>query len=595
MRAAIYARYSTDMQRAASIEDQARNCRKRADAEGWEIVATFADEAITGSDASRPQYQSMLDAGNRREFDILLVDDLSRFARDSVEQERSIRRLEFQGLRIIAVSDGYDSTSKARKMHRGFKGLMNEIFLDDLRDKTHRGLEGQARRGFWTGGRPYGYRLKAITDPTKHDQYGQPVKIGSKLEIDPRQAEVVRDIFQRFADGQSHRGIAAELNRLGVPSPGSTWNRQTRRCSGWMGSAIRVITHAPIYGGLVRWNANQYVTNPDTGKYSRRVRPKAEWVEYRDESLRIIPDALIDKARNRTKARTSTDERIRSGGKAKYLLSGLLRCGCCNHNYVMANRTSYACGGYRDGDSCKNDIMVGRQDLENAVLGPIHKELLSPERVAKMAEEMQRLFAEHLRAHASQAQQRPKQLAELDARIERLRDRLKNGDPDLTTDELQGAIDRAIEKRKELEAVLPEAKQSATVLAALPRAVALYRQQIELGLEGDARAALKARAILRQLFNGRIVLRPCTDRSLWAEYEIQPRALVKVGTGGGAEGDRTLDLRIANATLSQLSYRPTTRPAILAIATRRVQWRFGRRNLGIASFRRLTGYARRRL
>ena len=55
-------------------------------------------------------------------------------------------------LRIVATSDGYDSTSKARKVHRGFKGLMNEIFLDDLRERVHRGLAGQVIKQYWTGG-----------------------------------------------------------------------------------------------------------------------------------------------------------------------------------------------------------------------------------------------------------------------------------------------------------------------------------------------------------------------------------------------------------------------------------------------------------
>ena len=130
-------------------------------------------------------------------------------------------------------------------------------------------------------------------------------------------------------------------------------------------------------------------------------------------------------------------------------------------------------------------------------------------------------------------EQRPRQLAELDARIERLRERQKAGDPDMTADELQAVLDRALQKRKELEAAQPEAKRSAALLAALPRAAALYKQQIELGLDGDPRAALKARVILRQLFNGEIVLRPGPDKSLWAEYQLQPGALVRVGTDGG--------------------------------------------------------------
>lgn len=84
----------------------------------------------------------------------------------------------------FATSDGYDSESKARKVHRGVKGLMNEIFLDDLRERVHRGLYGQAQKGYWCGGRPYGFKLKPIVDPTQRDAYGQPARIGTVLEID---------------------------------------------------------------------------------------------------------------------------------------------------------------------------------------------------------------------------------------------------------------------------------------------------------------------------------------------------------------------------------------------------------------------------
>src|SRR4030081_235691 len=97
-RAVAYASYSSEQQRAASIDDQIRNCRRRADAEGWIVIREYADRAITGADSSRPQYREMLSAAARHEFDIRLVDDLSRLARDQVERERVIRRLEFQGI-----------------------------------------------------------------------------------------------------------------------------------------------------------------------------------------------------------------------------------------------------------------------------------------------------------------------------------------------------------------------------------------------------------------------------------------------------------------------------------------------------------------
>lgn len=86
--AAVYCRYSSDQQRATSLEDQQRNCLRRANTEGWTISSRYADAAITGSDANRPEYQRMLAAALNGEFEVLLVDDLSRFARDSIEQDR---------------------------------------------------------------------------------------------------------------------------------------------------------------------------------------------------------------------------------------------------------------------------------------------------------------------------------------------------------------------------------------------------------------------------------------------------------------------------------------------------------------------------
>src|SRR5258708_29753909 len=179
VRAATYSRYSSDQQRASSIIDQQRNCHRRAQAESWIVAAEYADEAISGSDNRRPQYLAMLQAAARKEFDVLIVDDLSRLTRDSVEQETTLRRLEFQGVRIIATSDGYDSQSKSRKIQRGFKGLMNELFLDDLRAKVHRGLEGQAIKGRWCGGRPYGYRVRAINESSRLDADGNSSKNGT--------------------------------------------------------------------------------------------------------------------------------------------------------------------------------------------------------------------------------------------------------------------------------------------------------------------------------------------------------------------------------------------------------------------------------
>lgn len=536
MKAALYARFSTDLQRAASIEDQFRNCRKRAELEGWTIVATYADAAMSGSDANRPQYRAMLDAAARHEFDVLLVDDLSRLTRDAVECERAIRRLEFAGLRIVATSDGYDSTSKARKVHRGFKGLMNEIFLDDLRERVHRGLTGQAQKRYWCGGRPYGYRLRPVLDASKLDVYGQPARIGTVLEVEAGQAAIVREIFERFADGASCLAIARELNARGVPSSGSTWKRKTRRCKAWMASAVRVILRNPLYCGRMRWNVSQFVRDPDTGKHKRRGRPKADWVEHLDESLRIISEELFARAQSRTRAAANTDKRLKTGGRAKYLLSGLLVCNVCKAHYVIADARSYACSGHWNGGACSNHIRVRRDSIERTILGGVRGDLLAPDRVERMATEMRAAYAERMRERAARAETLPREVEDLDARIARLRERLRTGDPDLTPDELQVAVERVEAKRRELIDARPAERENARVLAMLPRAAELYREQIDRGLGGDHAAAAKARTILRDML-GEIMLSPGEDGSLWAEYAMQPAALL-VGAGTGGRGDR---------------------------------------------------------
>jgi len=539
MRAAIYARYSSDMQRTASIEDQARNCRKRSDAEGWTIAATFADAAISGSDNNRPQYQAMLAAAERGEFEVLLLDDLSRLARDSVEQERIIRRLEFRNLRIIATSDGYDSESKARKMHRGFKGLMNEIFLDDLREKTHRGIAGQHIKRFWTGGRPYGYRLKQILDPTERDPFGQPKRIGSQLELHPEQAAIVLEMFERYANGEPARSIAADLNARGIPSPGSSWRRRVRRCRGWMGSAIYTILVNDLYTGHVKWNKNRYERDPDSKMHKCRKRPKSEWLTYRDESLRIVSDELWERCvRRRTPNPTV---KLKCGGRPKFLLSGILKCGVCGASYVIKNDRSYGCAGYVEGRDCTNGVNIRRDKVETALLMPVYDDVLEPKRVERMAKELQVAFLKCQRAEQTKAADVPAETQAIDERIERLRARLRNGDPDLAPDELEAALAKAEEKRCSLLTAQPSA-DGARVIAMLPDAAKEFREQIKQGMAGDVGASLKARVVLRQYFGGQIKMLPEAGGSLYAEYLQHRIALLPgVGTSGGPCRDRTYD------------------------------------------------------
>jgi Recombinase len=71
----------------------------------------------------------------------------------------------------------------------------------------------------------------------------------------------------------------------------------------WMGSAMRSILQNPLYTGCVRWNVGGYVRNPDTAKRVRQPRPQDEWVEHRDEAVRIVVDELFQRAQRRNRIR----------------------------------------------------------------------------------------------------------------------------------------------------------------------------------------------------------------------------------------------------------------------------------------------------
>jgi DNA repair exonuclease SbcCD ATPase subunit len=193
----------------------------------------------------------------------------------------------------------------------------------------------------------------------------------------------------------------------------------------------------------------------------------------------------------------------------------------------MRDKRAYACSSFLNGAACSNAIHVRRDRVESALLEPIRNDLLSPERVQRMAKEIQRSYLEAARATQARAAEAPRELEDLAARIERLRERLRRGDPDMTGDEIEAAIDRAEAKRRELQNQQPAAKQSAKILSMLPRVAEAYRRQIAPGLDGGEREALKARVLLRELFGGEVRLVPLEGGGLDARWNLHAASLLR--------------------------------------------------------------------
>ncbi len=154
MRAVIYARYSSELQRDASIEDQVRVCRRRVEAEGWSLGRIYSDHGASGASHLRASYQALLADARKQLFDVVVAESLDRLSRDQEHVAALFKHLSFGGVTLLTIGEGEIS-----ELHVGLKGTMSALLLKDLAQKTRRGLEGRVREGRSAGGLSYGYRI----------------------------------------------------------------------------------------------------------------------------------------------------------------------------------------------------------------------------------------------------------------------------------------------------------------------------------------------------------------------------------------------------------------------------------------------------
>lgn len=517
MRCCIYARYSTDRQSESSIDDQARVCRHRAASEGWTVVVQHGDDGVSGSTpvAGRRGGTALLADALARRFDVLLLEGLDRLSRDMVESERIVRRLEHAGIRIVGVSDGYDSTSSSRKLHRGMRGILNEVYLDDLRSKTHRGLAGKVERGFSAGGRSFGYRTRAVDG-------------GHRLEIDESQAAVVREIFARYGrDGWSPQRIAHDLNTRGIPSPrGGSWAVSAIYGSPAKGSGI---LNNELYAGRVVWNRSQWIKDPDTGARVRTDRPRSEWQTEDRPELRIVDAGTWAAVRARMDR-----PRVEGGpGKSplpRTLFGGMLRCARCGGAMVATDARRYGCAAAKDrGPAVCAGTHVLRKAADERLLSVVREEFLAPEALLEAQRVISEVAGDRARAGRAADRQAAARIGELDAEIGRLVDAI-------AAVGLSPAIQARLQAAESERARIVDQQQAASrqrPAADVGRALLAYRQavmRIEEALSGDRDSA---RAMLAELLGTVTVERRGAE--VWATLEtIAPAQLMLAGAQMGS-------------------------------------------------------------
>ena len=519
MRAAIYARYSSNLQSEASIEDQNAVCEARAKREEWTIVDRYADYAMSGATMERPGLKSMIESARSGGFDILLLESLDRLSRDQEDIAGLFKRLTAWQIKIVTLSEG-----EINELHVGLKGTMNALFLKDLAAKSLRGQLGKARAGLAAGGIPYGYEVVREVGPDGDYERG-------RRRIVPEQAEIVKRIYKEFSAGRSALAVAKGLNADGVPSPrGGTWNPST--IYGHRGRGVGIL-HNPLYAGLQVFNRHSFVRDPDTGARKARLKDASEWVETSVPELAIVSEDLWQRVQERIAASPNkAPERHR---RPKRLLSGLITCGVCGGQITIANRDRYGCAGARQKGTCTNKRTMSATEIERRVLGGLREILMEPELIKLFIEEyhaeLKRLQADKLRKTRAAVKER----GGIERQIARLVDAIADGA--VTSIGAVGDKLKTLEDRLSNLAAAPEVENQ--VVEMHPNAANLYKDKVtdlQAALTADDLTREQATTALRGLVD-KVVALPAETRGQF-ELELhghlaQALNMAMHGNGGG--------------------------------------------------------------
>ncbi len=399
MRVAIYARYSSENQSEKSIDDQIRVCKDYIKANDMTIddKHIYIDEAISGSIINRPGLQALEKDSENKEFEALVVDDLSRLSRSNHQMLTLVLKFNYLQVKIISVSDGIITDDDNSKLGIHIRGLMNELYLDDLKKKTMRGLEGQKIRGFSAGEKVYGYSTHPVGE-LKINKKGQPKYDGMAHKINPEEADIVKRIYKEFVNGKSLLKISRELNEDKIP---------TKRgySGGWNRSSISRILKNEKYTGLWIWKRYKNFKDPMTGRIKKVIRPEKEWFSSFRQELVIIDKGEWQNAQKRWEERKGAwPVRKESRGiKQKsyvyssppHLLSGLIKCQSCGGAIVTVGGKGggyYGCYNARR-KTCNNMLLVPRKRIEQTIVADLKEKILTIENLDYVYKNVEKLVA----------------------------------------------------------------------------------------------------------------------------------------------------------------------------------------------------------
>lgn len=354
MKIAAYCRVSTEKEdQLNSLETQKTFFSEYARKNGHELIGLYADEGISGTKTkNRKAFLRLMEDARTHCFDMLVVKDISRFARNTVDLLQNVRTLKSLGIETLFLTANMTVLGQSEFVLTVFGALAQEESAN-ISKRVKFGKRENAKRGR-VPNFVYGY------DKTKGDYF--------HLTINEREAAIVRQIFNWYVrEGYGAAKIASMLNERG--------ERTKRGCGFSQNAVCRILTNEIYIGKII--NGKEEVADFLTGV--RTAKDSDDWLVAERPELRIVSDEEFEQAgtimETRKRAANVTGCGSRGGRSSRYLFSTLIRCRDCGWSYrrmVRKYKNTYikwVCSGHngRGADSCPNAVVLDESELVQTI------------------------------------------------------------------------------------------------------------------------------------------------------------------------------------------------------------------------------------
>ena len=371
--AAVYCRLSQDdgsVGESGSIQTQKTLLTQYCQEHRIEIGDYYCDDGWSGTNFDRPEFKRMLEDIETGTINLVIVKDLSRFGREYAQMGLYIEHyFEEKGVRFISVAENIDSKNGIDNLVLPFTNVINSFYARQASTKTKAAHRARVKSGMYIGSRaPFGYQK----DPNDRHH----------LIIDPPAADVVRDIFQMFADGIGYVRMTKILRQRGILNPQAYFNQNNpdyyknsdywRKPFDWHATSIRAILNNPVYLGKVVFGRSKTKGFFD----KRRVEAaEEEWVVAENTHEPLISQELWDTVHQMMKARR------RENGKGEVQpFAGLVKCADCgsslnvSYDKKKGRYTGFSCWVYKNyGKERCTSHAIGWKTLNQLVLEDIRR------------------------------------------------------------------------------------------------------------------------------------------------------------------------------------------------------------------------------